>query len=292
MNTNRLNRPYVRVRSMAPSDLAFADSLRALAGWNQTVKDWRRLLAFEPEGCFVAEWNGAPAGTATTTCYGTELAWIGMVLVHPELRRRGIGRTLLERCLGYLRDRAIRCIKLDATPLGKELYQKLGFRDEWPWTRWETAGFLSSGMPSGASRPWAISDSESMAQLDREAFGIMRWKMLEQMARASSQVLVHAPEAGRITGFGMLRQGARAAYLGPVVAVSADEGAALIKTLGASVTGQPIYWDIPDANASAVELAKSSGFAPQRRLSRMVLGENGTPGQPQLQFAIADPAIG
>src|SRR5437870_2531869 len=73
----------VQFRLMTAADLDFADSLRALAGWNQTRNDWRRLLTHEPRGCFIAEWDGSPAGTSTTTCYGTDLAWIGMVLVDP-----------------------------------------------------------------------------------------------------------------------------------------------------------------------------------------------------------------
>src|SRR5580658_3995749 len=101
----------LRVRAMRQSDLAFADSLRALAGWNQTMADWQRFLTMQPEGCFLAEWDGAQAGTATTVVYGSDLAWIGMVLVHPEFRRRGIGRALLLKCIEHLRARRVRCIK-------------------------------------------------------------------------------------------------------------------------------------------------------------------------------------
>src|SRR6266581_1863470 len=89
--------PEISLRLLGPTDLAFADSLRELAGWNQTIDDWQTFLVLSPEGCFVAEWNGSPAGTATTVCYGKELAWIGMLLVHPAFRRRGIGRALLAR---------------------------------------------------------------------------------------------------------------------------------------------------------------------------------------------------
>jgi len=127
----------LQVRTMLPADLPFADSLRALVGWNQTLADWQRFLSMEPEGCFLAEWDGAPAGTATTVVYGTDLAWIGMVLVHPDYRRRGIGGRLLLKCIEYLQVRGVRCIKLDATPQGRPVYEKLGFRDEWTMRRWE-----------------------------------------------------------------------------------------------------------------------------------------------------------
>src|SRR5437899_5195592 len=107
--------PSLTLRLLTRADLPFADSVRALAGWNQTAADWERILATEPEGCFLAEWNGVPAGTATTTVYGPALAWIGMVLVHPEFRRRGIGRALLEHCIAHLCKRGVRCLQPDAT---------------------------------------------------------------------------------------------------------------------------------------------------------------------------------
>ena len=51
------------LRLLRHKDLAFADSLRALVAWNQTFDDWERFLALEPDGCFLAECNGAPAGS-------------------------------------------------------------------------------------------------------------------------------------------------------------------------------------------------------------------------------------
>src|SRR4026209_418202 len=129
----------IRLRVLTREDLPFADAVRALAGWNQTIADWERFLAAEPGGCFLAEWDGVPAGTATTIVYGPAVAWIGMVLVHPDHRRRGIGRALLERCIEHLRERGVRCIKLDATPAGKQVYDGLGFKDEWTLTRSEHA---------------------------------------------------------------------------------------------------------------------------------------------------------
>lgn len=283
--------PKIHLRLMTQADLAFADGLRALVGWNQTLHDWQRFLAHEPTGCFIAEWDGSPAGTATTTCYGTELAWIGMVLVHPDYRRRGIGLALLRHCLNYLRD--IPCIKLDATPLGKPLYEQLGFQEEWSLRRWE--GICAIPARPGSThkiQPWDASLADAVERLDQQAFGVSRRPMRERLAKESRLAVMGTGPDGTITGYGMLREGARALYLGPVTAESAAVGTILIAHLAAHADGRAIYWDVPDGNAAAVELARSLGLRPQRQLLRMYRGQNRSPGNLAALFAIADPAIG
>lgn len=321
--------PALRLRLMTEADLAFADGLRGIVGWNQTLKDWQRLLGYEPQGCFIAEWSGSPVGTATTTRYGTELAWIGMLLVHPDCRGRGVGRALLEHCLTSLKGTP--CIKLDATPLGKMLYDKLGFEVEWPLTRWECKYFMeppaallteagrghprnpanesieglaqdaapraseTSRIAHHASRtlkPLDASLAAQLGRLDSHAFGISRAAMLERLVAGSSRALVAISEGGELDGYGLLREGAKASYLGPVVADLSAGGTALVNALLSHAKGRPIYWDVPDVNAAATGLAKELGFSPQRHLIRMYLGANKHPGNPARCFAIADPSIG
>src|SRR2546427_6414093 len=104
---------YVQVRRMTESDLSAADRLREIAGWNQTLDDWRLLFALEPEGCFVAVRDGEVIGTVTTTMYGQTLAWIGMMLVHPDHRRCGVGTGLMRGALEHLQASGVRSVRLD-----------------------------------------------------------------------------------------------------------------------------------------------------------------------------------
>jgi len=285
--------PSLSIRLLTLADIPFADSVRTLAGWNQTLADWQRFLATEPEGCFLAEWNGAPAGTATTTVYGPALAWIGMVLVHPDHRRRGIGRALLEKCIQHLRQRGVRCIKLDATPAGKKVYDGLGFKDEGTLTRWEhaTADWPKTEIISEIQE---CRDIDAVEPLDTAAFGVSRRKVLEPLMNQSRHALIYEAEPGKCASYALLRDGSSALYLGPIVAASPDAGIALVKALltHSAVAARKIYWDIPDQNAAAVGLAKELGFTPQRTLTRMYLGENSSPGNPLQQFAIAAPEVG
>ena len=283
----------LRLRLLDREDLPFADSVRALAGWNQTLADWERFLALEPGGCFLAEWNGAPAGTATTLVHGPGLAWIGMVLVRPDCRRRGVGRALLERCIEHLREQGVPCIKLDATPAGKKVYDQLGFKNEWTLTRWERAGREPRPVTQCALvRNWRAPDDQAFELLDISAFGISRKRIVPALARESRDAFVLESGPGQMAAYGLLRSGAHALYLGPVVATSADTARQLVEALLARGDGGRIFWDIPDQNAAAVEWARQRGFSPQRSLTRMYLGENLAPGDPRLQFALAGPEIG
>ena len=283
----------LNVRTMVPSDLPFADSLRALAGWNQTLADWRRFLAMQPQGCFLAQWDGAPAGTATTVVYGSDLAWIGMVLVHPVYRRRGIGRGLLLKCIEHLQARQVRCIKLDATPQGRPVYESLGFKDEWTLRRWEAE--LSAVAPKPADshiRAWEEADALRFDPYDARAFGVSRHKLILALARQSRFALTYESQPDVATGCGLLRPGAQASYLGPVSANSPREGIALIEALTAQGGAGHVFWDIPDLNAAAVGWAERHGFRVQRSLTRMWLGDNCRAGNPLEQFATAGPELG
>ena len=284
--------PAIRLRCLTRADLPFADSVRALEGWNQTIQDWERFLAMEPDGCFLAEWEGRPAGTATTIIYGPELAWIGMVLVHPDFRRKGIGRALLRHCIDYLQNRDVRCIKLDATPAGKAVYEALGFREEWTLTRWQRGGPGPATSSGEGITDLRVAGLGTVEQLDSPAFGISRQRLLQALAVQCRQALVLRSERGSVPGYGLLREGSRALYLGPVVADTTDGAIRLVRTLLEGNHDNAIFWDIPDRQSSAVSWAAENGFKAQRSLTRMFLGGNVVPGLHEKVFAIAGPEIG
>ncbi len=280
----------VTIRLLTSADLDEADQLRAELGWNQTIADWRRLLELEPEGCFAAERNGRIVGTCTTLCFGHDLAWIGMMMVQPAHRGQGIGGRLLRFCVHHLRQCSIRCIKLDATPMGQPVYAHIGFQPECTLTRWEHPGPLPE--PQTSSSIQALSDKHwpEVLALDLKNIGVARASLLKSLANDSLVAQVCASD-GSISGFGMLRRGARANYLGPIVS-SGEVGELLVRSLLSRNDHRLTFWDVPDLNEPASRLARRLGFTPARPLTRMYLDTNKFTTSYEGCWAIADPATG
>jgi GNAT superfamily N-acetyltransferase len=272
----------IDIRLFTSNDVSMALELCRAAGWNQLYQDWSRLIEYEPQGCFAAEVQGKLVGTATTTRYGRDMAWIGMMLVHQDLRRRGIATRLVNACLDHLRARRVRCIKLDATPAGRPVYERLGFRAQWSFHRW-ACDTMNKDAHSTCVAAAGFAGS-TYADLDHLAFGADRSAWLERLAEGSDLCL-------RPQGFGMLRSGCLASYLGPLTAENHDVAGEIVADL-LRRSARGVFWDIPQPNANAVALAESLGFKPVRDLTRMWAGSELIEPNLNLQFALSDPGTG
>jgi len=263
---------------MRPEDLGAAMRLKQAAAWNQTEQDWVNVMALEPEGCWVWEQDEQVVGTTTAVCYGQELALIGIVLVLPECRGKGIGRGLMEHALEWLERRGIRQVKLDATDMGRPLYAKLGFYVEQPIERW--------GAGSGQ---WPVASGQygqprRLEVMDRECFGVDRAMLYECLLAAFPGQ--GAWEPGK--GFCLGRPGSNAYYLGPCQAVDAGVAGGLIRAAMLRARAAAYFWDLFPAVGPAVDLARELGFERKRTLWRMALRpQTGLPGRPERVFGVA-----
>ncbi|MBI5684396.1 MAG: GNAT family N-acetyltransferase [Verrucomicrobia bacterium] len=293
----------LHIRQMTPADIPFGMEMKTAAGWNQVESDWRAFLSYNPDGCFIAEWDGQPVGTTTTTIHDGKVAWIGMVLVHPGFRRLGIGKALLQHAIAWLQQRGVPCIKLDATPAGKTVYVPLGFRDEYELERVETVAEAGVGGQRSEVRIEAGGhERDAIRALDTEAFGVPRPAVLQRLlgehpdlcwtiSHPTSSPLPLSSSPSTPSGFLLARPGANAWHLGPWVARSNETAETLLRACLTRLAGQRVFADVP-VNHPARQLVTRYGFKSQRPLTRMWLGCNDWPGNPALTYAVADPAKG
>lgn len=262
----------VRIRTMTTDDLALGLRLSRQAGWNQTEADWMRLMYFEPEGCFVAELDGSAVGT-TTTCVLGHVAWIAMVLVDENHRRRGIGTHLLRHALDHLDSRQMLTIRLDATELGRPVYETLGFIPEYDLARYQG---IAPSCPAPLTVAEATSDAyPDIIEFDKVITGTNREKMLIRLFEEFPEGLRTFRRQGKIEGYVTMRPGANAVQIGPCVAAN-DAGPALLCDVLDRCVGKHVFVDIPYDNAGAVKIAESSGLEIQRCFTRMYRGKKVT----------------
>ncbi len=283
-----MNHPLTNLRVMTPQDIPAGMRLKEIAGWNQTAADWERFLNASPKGCFVAENEGRVVGTVTTFSYEDRFAWIGMVLVDPDFRGQGIGTRLLEEAIAYLDARGIPTLKLDATPQGKPIYEKLGFVSEYEierWVRRRVAGCAPVSEPEAE-------DLEAIFTFDREVFGASRESLLRSLASGAPQFTSSVRNGAVILGYAFGRHGSLADHLGPWIAEEAAGAGELLNAFLRRSHRDTVFVDCLKANPWARPLLRAQDFEPSRPLTRMYRGPNAHPGRPGLVCAVLGPEFG
>lgn len=233
-------------------------------------------------------------GTATTVSYEDRFAWIGMVLVDPEHRKKGIGTQLLKRTIEYLDERHVPTMKLDATPFGKPLYEKLGFVTEYGIERLilnRPAG-AAGRTPSSACAPLNEAHMGQVVRMDKESFGADRGFLLRSLFAEAPELAETVPEDGTVRCYAFGRRGRFADHLGPWVATNRRSAESLLRGFLASSSREALIVDCIKSNAVAMELLRACGFTPSRPLTRMARGPNAFPGKPDAVCAILGPEFG
>ncbi len=275
---------------MRPEDIRAGLRLCRASGWNQVEADWSLFLELSPGGCRVAEKNGHVVGTVATLRYGPRFSWLAMVLVDPGVRRAGIGTRLLCEGLALMRDE--QCIRLDATPTGRDLYRQHGFADEYPLTRFTTSvSFAPRSSGAREARRIEKQDLPAIFDWDREIFGADREALLQSLFLRSPE-RAWVTGAGGIEGYCFGRRGFLYDEVGPIVATDDTVARNLLSECLRDETGRRFGIDVPGHSASWLAWLQANGFIEERSFMRMHRGRNQHPGRPEYMFGVVGPEFG
>jgi GNAT superfamily N-acetyltransferase len=147
----------ITIRRAAPLDLevllrlrtCFVSAVRGVpeGHWGAdfdagTRRFYESTLANGSAVTWLAEEEGEPVGCVTVSLTPVPprnedlRPWDGLVLtmwVEPSARRRGVGELLVSTLLAERESLGIRRLVLHATPMGRALYEKLGFTPNPDW---------------------------------------------------------------------------------------------------------------------------------------------------------------
>lgn len=230
-NIKLVNSPMFRLETIGKH----RDSMHLLtmrAGWNQTDRDVNRMVDMDPKGMFVAKVSGdgfdLPVATAAVLPLGRDNTWIGMILVHPELRRQGIANCMMQHCLKHAIDSGKIINGLDATPMGNTVYGAVGYVNAFRIWRsvYELKEFENRKYDQNRVRPMQAGDLDEVIRYDASSW-IERELIISELFKDGGEggCFVHRDDSGTVRGFCLTRPGRIRPFVGPFLA-DTDEIAA------------------------------------------------------------------
>jgi len=269
---------HLAIGTLGPGDAREALLLSEEARWNQNEADWRFFLT---RGTVfgVRNGDGRLIATAALLPYASNNAWISMVLVTQNWRRRGLATRLLDACLEAAAKQGLTAW-LDATPAGATVYGPLGFIPTLELRRLRFAGSVPA-----AARLARDGNLDGLIARDRRAMGFDRSALLRELGgRSGSKLIAHAG------ALALIRDGRTARHIGPLFADDVGSATALVETIAQSETS-PILIDVVSEHGGLLENVTSSGWTIERPFQRMRFGraaaQNAEP-----PFAVAGPEYG
>ncbi|MFH0759754.1 MAG: GNAT family N-acetyltransferase [Bacteroidota bacterium] len=282
----------VKIREMELSDMDGLMRMKNAEGWNQTEKDWELLIQYPESIRLVAVLGDRIIGTVTAINYAHMVAWIGMMLVDKNFRGRGLSKILLHETIRKLGKCA--SIKLDATPAGRPVYLKLGFKDEYKLYRMTHPSVSKISLIPGSVEAVraAPGDLPDLAGFDQHVFGADRSLLIHLMVESYPELAWLIREDNKIVGFCLGRRGVNFTQIGPVYASADQVARSLIRSAVNSITGKAAVMDIPATQTTTIQWLEGCGFATQRPFDRMYLNTNPHPGITERQYLICGPELG
>jgi GNAT superfamily N-acetyltransferase len=253
-------------------------ALSAEAGWNQNEADWRFFLS---KGVVFGLREGDRlVATAALLPYSANNAWISMVLVTPNWRRRGVATRLVDSCLAAATRRGL-TPWLDATPAGASVYGPLGFTPVLQLRRLR----LEKPVETRTAPPFSIGGIETLIARDTSTMGFDRCSLLSEFGSRPGSRIVSDTDS-----IALVRDGRTARHIGPLLADRTDQALALVDTIVRSESG-PWLIDAVHSHDKFLNGLVATGWNIERPFQRMRFGP--TPVSPaQLPFAVAGPEFG
>lgn len=258
------------LRTMRRDEVALAIDWAADEGWNPGLRDAACFHAADPDGFLVAECGDEPVGCISAVSYAGRFGFIGLYIVRPEWRGRGIGLRLWTA--GMLRLKGL-VVGLDGVPAQQDNYRKSGFVLAWNNARFAgTAGAAAAG--AGAPIvPLSSVDVAALRADDRRVFPAPRDAFLRCWTAMPDATGLAWVADGKLAGWGVIRRCREGRKIGPLVADTPEVASGLYAALCASVpAGDTVYLDMPLPNAAAVALAQARGLRSVFETARMYAG--------------------
>jgi GNAT superfamily N-acetyltransferase len=245
------------VRHMEKADLKLVCEWAEKEKWSIGKHEVEPLYAADPRGYYILEVNGQPAASLAAVRYSSDLAFLGLFIVLPELRGKGYGNILWDAVTHKIE--ICQSIGLNAVIPQIERYKRSGF----------TSRFLNTRFRGNAenipSEKWLHNDDivlddrfsiETLIDYDSKIFSTPRKAFLTQWLKMpESHALVALDHNKNIIGYGVISRTAEGYKIAPLFSNSQEIAEKLYRSLCSFVEKKsPVCIDIAETNPYASAL--------------------------------------
>ena len=276
---------------LTAQDIQGLIELSASVGWDYDAHEIKTIIS---AGQIVGHKNkeGKIVSCAAITPYETNVASIGMVIVHEQYRGFGLGRIVTQACIDHVSEET--AIILVATKEGEPLYEKMGFRTVEHVHKYLADNFVETTRDTDSiviMEEFQEKDFEQLIKLDAGAFGDRRELFLRERIQQSQRCVVVKNEHNQLIGYGLTIQGPIYLLLGPIVAQNKEIAHYIIEELAKGHNGK-LRIDCPSIQKELWPFLQQSGFTLAATPPVMIRNAKKMPTRNQTLFALAAQAFG
>ncbi|MFA5271743.1 MAG: GNAT family N-acetyltransferase [Candidatus Omnitrophota bacterium] len=250
-----MNKQYkIQVRVMSKSEVAeIAVKWAAKEGWNPGLHDAECFYRADPMGFFAGELNGEVVSCISAVRYDEKFGFMGFYIVKPEYREKGFGLQLFKKVLQYM-DKVN--IGGDGV-LGRiEDYKKLGFVPAYRNRRYQAQGLGNKEIDKELKNITEI-NFNMLCAYDDSIFPAKRHTFLKCWINQPGTKGCAFVEKDKLVGYGVIRPCFRGYKIGPLFADNSMIAEKILNALlGFAPLNKEVFFDVPEVNIPAIELAQ------------------------------------
>ena len=245
-------------------------------GWNPGLDDAEVFWATDPEGFVALEVAGELVGGGSIVDHGGGYGFMGFFSVRPDRRGAGLGRTLWITRRDLLLDRLgpDSTIEMDGVFAMEPFYAAGGFVLQHRDLRFEGVGAAAPSATVPGIEVVDLADVPFAVVQDYDSGHVPapRPEFLRRWIVRPGGSAIGVVDGGTCRGMAVSRPCRTGHRIGPLFADDPVVAEALFTALASRVAGEPIFLDVPERNAAALDLVARHGMVEVFGCARMTLG--------------------